>query len=295
MSNLITYLDTLNNNLEKSFLNFKNINQKISPHDIHNLYELLHKLNGNLYKYLEESKKIEQNFLSNESELSNKFILSFDIDKSLYNKNFKEEFKKDMETNINIHKIKEIIPKSDVKQYKEISIVEGVDISPNKIQLPIVKSLKEIPPMFYWYEGDAIYKKGIYTSICQGFYSKVPFPNVVFTNDPMYKINSIPCKYGYKHVCQENKKKISEFHNSEVRDCFYVHKKEKFNKVGNYYRCAVESLGNHNTLDNDLNTISNYDIKHLLMYSLSDDLISMIWYQNKFKNGELIITNLDVL
>lgn len=295
MANLINYLDTLNKNLEKSFVNFKIANQKIPSQDIHNLYDLLHKLNGNLYKYLEETKKIEQTFLSNDSEISKKFILSFDIDKSLYNKNFKEEFKKDMETNINIHKIKEIIPKTEALQYKELSIIDGVDISPNKIKIPIIKYLKDIPPMFYWYEGDNIYKKGIYTSICQGFYSKVPFPNVISTNDTMYKINSIACKYGSKQICQENKKKISEFHNSETRECFYVHKKEKFNKIGNYYRCAVESFGNHKTLDHDLNIVGNYDIKHILMYSLSDDLLSMIWYQNKFKNGELIITNLDIL
>lgn len=57
----------------------------------------------------------------------------------------------------------------------------------------------------------------------------------------------------------------------------------------------MESFGNHATLQNDLDVVSNYDIKHMLMYSLSDDLLSMIWYQNKFRNGELIITNLDVL
>lgn len=200
-----------------------------------------------------------------------------------------------MEANINFHKISNIIPKNEIKKYKELSIIENVDISPNKINIPIVKSLKDIPPMFYWYEGDNIYKKGIYTSVCHGFYAKVPLPNVISSDSVSYKINSVACKYGTKQICQENKKKISEFHNSEVRECFYVHKKEKFNKVGNCYRCNVESFGNHATLQNDLDVVSNYDIKHMLMYSLSDDLLSMIWYQNKFRNGELIITNLDVL
>jgi hypothetical protein len=67
-----------------------------------------------------------------------------------------------------------------------------------------------------------------------------------------------------------------------MRDCYYVHRKEQFIKVGSTHRCDVESFGNHDTLTRDLNMITNSDIKRLLMNASSDMLLSNIWYQNKF-------------
>lgn len=182
----------------------------------------------------------------------------------------------------------------NIAKIKKITAIEGVDLQNNVLKLPIIDNLKNIPPMFYWYNGCRIYKQGIYICICPGFCVKVPFPNLLYGPERESKSNSVKCKYIDKRTCAANKKKISEIYNSEIKQCSYVHTKERFNKIGNIYRCSLERFGNHDSLDDDLKYISNFDIKHLLMYSVSDDLLAAIWYQNKFKNGDLVLSNLDI-
>ena len=210
----------------------------------------------------------------------------------MYDKNFKLNFKQDNIININTHKLlKSRENKNLSKETQTISMIEGKDISPNNINIPIIKDLKSIPPMFHWYNGDNFNKKGIYVCMSEGFYCRVPFPNLMSSTDHNFKVNSVPCKYETKEKCNIQKKKISEIYNSEVRECFYVHKKEKFTKIGSFYRCNIESFGNYESLNNDLNYINTVDIKRILMHSLSDSLLTILWYQNKFKNGNLILNN----
>jgi hypothetical protein len=176
---------------------------------------------------------------------------------------------------------------------KAINEIDGAPLQGNTLRLPIAHKIAEIPPMFHWFEGSNEYKKGVYVCLCPGFYVRVAFPNVLVPSEKDNRLYSLRCKYESKQMCDINKKKISQIHNSEARECFYVHKKERFNKVSTQYRCIVESLGNHDRLDEDLGLLTHFDIKHLLMYSLSDDLLAALWYQNKFLYGNLLLSNLD--
>lgn len=302
---ILEFMYKLDTNLNSSLNSFKklvtNMDKTVNMTELH---LVIQKNNQNLYNYLEQLKALELLYFTEQPSEKNKFLYSFNIDQTLYNKNFTNSFKTDAQLNINLHKLKstqpmppglpEIIPNTKFKPNVNINVLDTKDISPNNLNIPIIKNLKDIPPMFHWFEGDNSYKKGIYVCMSKGFYSKVPFPNMVSTLDQNFKINSIPCKYETKLSCQLHKKKISEIFNSEVRECYYVHQKEKFVKIGSSYRCNVESFGNHNSLNNDINYVTIIDIKRILMHSLSDSLLSVLWYQNKFKNGDLYLHNLEI-
>lgn len=265
------------------------------------LNQFLEKLNNNvinsndLFKTYDKSKIVNNSeIINNLNNVINNFnnyindliLLKKHLTNEFYDEELKLQYKEVMEKSIIKHKNKE-----PEKKYQILENIDGVNLQGNKLKIPIVNNLREIPPMFYWYRGDNIYKKGIYVCIGVGFYARVPMPDVICSENS--KSGTLRCKYETRPLCDLHKKKIAELYNSELRVCNYVHKKEHFNKVSNIYRCENENVGNHNTLDEDLNALSNFDVKHILMYSLSDDILSLIWYQNKFKNGDLILTTLD--
>lgn len=294
---ILEFLTKLDSNLNTSLNSFRTlqITNKINKIDKIKLNLLIKKNNANLYKYLETLKQLETQYFSDvETDLVKPFIFSFDMDSEIYDKNFKNKFKQDNIININTHKLKLHSHSALVNESQNITILDGKDISPNNLNIPVIQNLKAIPPMFHWYNGDKFNKSGIYVCMSKGFYCRVPFPNLLSSMDQNFKVNSIPCKYETKENCNIQKKKISELFNSEVRECSYVHKKEKFIKIGSYYRCNREGFGNYDSLNNDLNYINTSDIKRILMHSLSDSLLSILWYQNKFKNGDLILNNLEI-
>jgi hypothetical protein len=185
---------------------------------------------------------------------------------------------------------------SRAMKWIELTEVEGVQLQGNVLRLPVVTKLTHIPPTFYWFGGDSVYKPGIYSSVCPGFYVKAAFPDVLPSYDENFKRQSLKCKYYTRELCTANKRYIAAAHDyHDVKTCNYVHKNETFIRLGTRHRCAVESVGNHKTLDADLSNLSNFDIKHMLMSSLGDDILSAIWYQNKFKNGNLVLSNLNGL
>jgi hypothetical protein len=171
------------------------------------------------------------------------------------------------------------------QEFKEIDDIDGVSLQDKKITLPIARELKDITPALYWFEGDKYHKSGVYISLCKGFYAKIPFPDVIGTNGKHPKNNTIRCKFPNKEICSKN----------GAYNCLYVHKGEKFNKLCNGYRCKNETFGCHKTIKEDIEKATHFDIKHILMYSLSDDLLSVLWFQNDFKKGkELLFSNLDI-
>jgi hypothetical protein len=310
------FLDKLDDNLSKSLTYFNNIKNNLKPHkkeasvgEIDALANKIQKITISLAEYTRAIEELEDLYFCDDA---NQFVLSFEPKQSepFRQQNHIDTFKKSIKSQIMKHKYSEVLfSKTSENKNKTITLdnaskllnetitlnkIDDVDLQENILELPIIKNIQEIPPSFYWYEGDKFYKKGIYISLCKNFFIKVPFPNVINNASKDYKLNSIRCKYVTLQECQANKKKISEIHNSTIRDCYYVHKKEKFNKIGSQYRCVIESLGNYDTLDQDLEKTTNFDIKHLLMYSLSDDLLAALWYQNKFKDSRgLVFTNLD--
>jgi hypothetical protein len=273
------FLINLDINLAKSlgsFANIQTLSQKIDNKTL--IQTLLKSINSKLNKYIEclapYIEEVEQENLSSSE--------------------YKDKFKDSMNKYITMHKDKRDKYSKPTTLYKSIQQIDEKDISPNQINIPIIHNLCDMTPMFYWYEGDSYHKQGIYTCIADGFYIKVPFPSTISTLDKNFKMNSIPCKYETKEYCLKNKKYISEIYKTDVRECSYVHKKEKFEKIGSIYKCSIENFGNYDRLKNDLNYIGMPDIKRILMYSSSDALLASIWYQNKFNDGELVISNLDI-
>lgn len=295
--NVLDFLTRLDTNLTTSMNGFDAINKKINKDNLNILSELIKKNNINLYIYLDALKQLEiQNFtdLHIDIQETKPFVFSFDIDSNLYNKNFKNKFKQENEIDINIHKLQNnSINCENIKGIKTVHVLDNKNISPNVMNLPIIKDLKLLPPMMYWYEGDKFNKKGIYTCLTKGLQCRIPFPNMLSTNDQNFKINSIPCKYQTRENCAAYKLRISTMYESTVRECNYVHKTENFVKIGSFYRCNRESFGNYDTLNEDLGFIITSDIKRILMHALSDSLLSVLWYQNKFKDGNLMLNNLE--
>ena len=290
--NIIDFLTKLEANLNSSINTFESINKSKVANKL-KLYDAIQKNSAKMYKYLECLKQLEYLYFTNDTVEKNKFLLSFDIDSELYDTNFKKRFKDDNKVRINLHKMVKETPNTTILEKTDIDVIETCQLSPNKMNLPIIKALKDIPPMFYWYDGDAIHKKGIYTCLSPGFVTKVPFPSVVSTISPNFKTNTSICKYETKELCLLKKKQIADIHNSEVRICSYVHRKEKIKKIGSLYRCVIDTFGNYDTLSEDMNNVNIADIKKILMYSLSDSLLTTLWYQNKFNDGKLLLSNLD--
>ncbi len=299
LDKLEKFMDNLNNSLCKSIESCKSgiqrIDKRIDKRSISINPQLSDKIEcakKYLTVYLNLMSQIEDMFID-EAFQEKSFLTAVEIDEDVNSIN--KKYKSALLETVDKHKNRSNKQKKyKIQDEKVLESIDGISLQGNKLKLPIIKSLSDIPPMFYWYDGDNIYKKGIYISICRGFYAKVAFPNVLMPDEGNNRLYSLRCKYEDKKVCKANKLKMSHMRDSNIRDCFYVHKKEKFNKVSNQFRCCIDGIGNHENLNNGLNTLSNFDVKHFLMYSLSDDLLMMIWYQNKFNNGNLVLSNLDV-
>lgn len=299
--NILEFLTKLDTNLTNSQNSFKQMDKKINNGNLNILSELIKKNNINLYTYLDLLKQLQTQYfleldVEKEHVKSKPFVLSFDIDSTLYDKNFKNKFKQDNQIDINTHKLKLLtqLPHSDFSSTKNITILDSKDISPNSLNVPVVKDLKTLPPIFHWYDGDQFNKKGIYICMSKGFYCRVPFPNMMSSTDQNFKVNSIPCKHNTREACNERKVKIASIYGSDLRECSYVHKRERFTKIGSFYRCNRESFGNYDSLNEDMSYVNTNDIKRILMHSLSDALLSTLWYQNKFKDGNLMLNNLEI-
>ncbi|MGL5934754.1 MAG: hypothetical protein ACRCZI_03925 [Cetobacterium sp.] len=294
-TNIADFLSKLNINLDHSINTFQSI-PKNGVGDLEDMYDTIQNTVKKLYTYLSLMKQLETVYFSNLSITNDQFILSFEEESGLTtNSVIWDKYKNSLKTQINIHKLREINKKKAMEsiQSVDISMLGACDITPNKIRIPVIKNLKNMQPMFYWYHGDKVYKRGIYTCISSGFYIKVPFPSTVIKDDENYKINSVPCKYETREMCNAHKKKISEIYNSEMRICQFVHRKEKFVKLGIPSKCSKESFGNHDSLVNDLNETTLSDIKRLLMYSLSDTLLGTVWFQNQSDKKELLLQNIE--
>jgi hypothetical protein len=177
--------------------------------------------------------------------------------------------------------------------YKKISNIDNVNLDFD-LKIPIVNRLEEIPPSMYWFNGDSTHKKGIYTSISKKICIQIPLPNVVDGTKDFNRSCSIKCKNNTIEECYKIRKDLSSMYNSEIRNCNYAHNGEKYSKIGTTFRCPnTPRFGNHTYLNDDLNNTSENDIKILLMYSLSDILLSSMWFQKK-KKKKLILNNINI-
>jgi hypothetical protein len=223
---------------------------------------------------------------------------------------------KEDKTENTIKKVKEIAQKTYKKidyehnliTYKTIDSINNVGIGfPYKI--PIINKLSDIPSAFYWFNGDDKHDEGIYTSMSNGFYIKVPFPNIIDTTTSYNRTCSIKCKYNTYKDCLKTRKELSSKYKTDIRECNFAHKNDKYIKMGTAFRCpSMPHFGSHASLPRDLDTIPISDVKTMLMYSLSDMLISSVWFQklqitkNKRENlkytpknqTNVVLTNIDI-
>jgi hypothetical protein len=292
--NITTFLTKLDTNLNVSMNAFRSIN-KNGVGDLLSLQEIIQKNINNLYTYLENLHQLESLYFNDDSINKGRFLLQLNPNTEINPADLKTRFKDSLKIKINIHKMKEEKKRRDANKIQNISLnkIDDCSIEPNSISIPVIKHIKDLPQAFYWYEGDKTHKQGIYICLSPGFHIRIPFPSVVMKDDENYKRNSVPCKYETREACNEHKKRNSELYHSEVRNCMFVHKKEQFSKLSSIYKCSIESFGNHSTLSSDLNYIKLSDIKRILMYALSDSLLTTIWFQNKFKDGDLLLNNID--
>lgn len=177
--------------------------------------------------------------------------------------------------------------------YKNISNLYNHDLC-TKFKIPIITSLNEMPSSLYWYNGDQTNPEGIYICLSRGFYVQVPFPNVVDGTKDFSRTRSIKCKYNTEDECCKIRKDLASKYNSDIRECNFAHKGDQYIKIGTSFRCPnMPRFGNHIWLNNDLNDLPDYDVKMLLMYSLSDILLTSMWFQ-KQKNNGMVLTNIDI-
>ena len=163
---------------------------------------------------------------------------------------------------------------------------------------PIINKLNEMPPSIYWYNGDQTNPAGLYTCVTRGFYIQVPFPNVIDATQNFNRTGSIKCKYSNVEECLSFRKNLASRYNSEVRECNFAHEGDQYIKLGTTFRCPHKPrFGSHPHLKDDLDTVLDSDIKTMLMYSLSDVLLSSLWFQ-KTKKGDdksnMIMANIDI-
>lgn len=146
------------------------------------------------------------------------------------------------------------------------------------MRLPVIQDVRKIPPMFYWYKGDTQHSAGIYCCLIPGVFAKVPFPEIIDSTKEYNKGRSIRCKYRTKALCDDQRSKMAQYHDSQVRICNFAHTGEKIVKIGYPSRCAqVPNFGNPSSITNDIKSIDEDAIKNILMYGLNDIAVAAIY------------------
>ena len=136
-------------------------------------------------------------------------------------------------------------------------------------------------PSFNWYNGDSKNPPGIYTCLSTGFNVHVPLPNVIDSTKKYDRSKTIRCKNVSSDECLLVRTELAERFNSSVRSCNFAHSGDSIIKIGTSFRCPNNiRFGNYDYLSNDLSNATEFDIKTILSYSLSDSLLSAIWFQH---------------
>lgn len=171
--------------------------------------------------------------------------------------------------------------KKIIKQPKEEQIRHLIKPINYYFHAKKVKKLKDITPMFYYYDNpnDKTYTPGLYCCVSPTIYVKVPFPEIIDSTKEYSRVRSIRCKYNSKSICDEKRSMMASRHRSNIRTCNFAHTGENIIKIGYPSRCAsIPRFGNPSTLVKDIKLVNFTDIKNILMYGLSDILSASIWF-----------------
>lgn len=286
-------MDKLTNNIVSSFNEVFKITNTIISQDEES------------YEYLNNLKQVSDNLYNLKSILSN-------FDKLLGN--IKHEFDNrydEIKNSIEIDKSEnKIITKPNGNLYYPLSKINIIDlmrkkqnkpelkteriklnINGNKLTVPKISSFKKIPECLYWVDNPELGKKGLYIRLIGNVFYQIPLPNVLNEND---KSKTIKCKYETKERCYNNRKTLAQKHGSYIRDCTFAHIGEQYNKISIPSKCnKIPNIGNPITLKNDLTYLLKEDINILLMYGLSDLLVSALWWEKLDIDESIINDNID--
>jgi hypothetical protein len=150
-----------------------------------------------------------------------------------------------------------------------------LEVANIKLTLPVINSLQELRPALAW---DAT-RSGIYICISDGFYVKVPFPDLAESLSAGARVRTIACKH---------KSKVHS------RACNFAHAGDQLMRVGITARCPKNPrLGAHATLQHDLRNTTENDLRTVLTYALSDVLLATMWHQHTTTQFPLVIENID--
>jgi len=154
------------------------------------------------------------------------------------------------------------------------------------LRVNTVTDLKEIPNAIYYCKNNP----GLYMRMPNNNLLKIPFPEIVDSRKEYDRKHSIRCKYYTKQECDSQRKKMARSYNSTLRICNFAHEGDRIIKIGFPSRCpSVPSFGNPHTMSSDIKSISEDDIKNLLLYGLNDIIISAVWLDfNNVKNKEFL-------
>ena len=276
------YKKVLNKNIDIHDNNYNDFNKLKQIHDT------IENFNNTILKIVDTSKAYSNLCLSKYQEMKKEFLCEKNIKKNTESwADINDKYEADEYI---INKTKDFV--NTVKNRENITI-SNMDILP--MQFTCVSSLKDIPQSMYWYNGSE-YKHGIYINISPGFYAQVPYPSNI--NSYFNKCNSIKCKYESTNECDKHQEYNIQ-NNTKKKKCLYAHLDDTYSKIAFLSRCPkLPQFGNLSSLHNDINKINITDINIILLYSLSDILLSKIWYNNTEninKNDDIILVDLDIV
>lgn len=178
--------------------------------------------------------------------------------------------------------------------WKNIKFMDSVKL-PKELNIRMVSRLDNLPPAFGWYSGDKKHKEGVYIRLPENMFIRIPFPDTIDGTQQNSRIRTVKCKYETHEQCMENRKFLADRYETNIRDCFFAHKNDKYTKVGTNFRCPSKPrFGNHKTLNWDIENIKSNDIKIILMYALSDLFTCLIWNDYHHSNDRIIFSDIEI-
>lgn len=150
-----------------------------------------------------------------------------------------------------------------------------------RLKINTTDKLQSIPQMFKYYnnKNDKDNPPGVYCCIVPNVYIRVQFPSVIDSTKEYSRVKTIRCKYHDKLTCDDQRKKMANYHRSTLRTCNYAHKGDTIVKIGYPSRCSrLPRFGNPQTLGKDIKIIGINEIKNILMYGLSDLISAAVWF-----------------
>lgn len=188
-------------------------------------------------------------------------------------------------------------PKGTAFTEKVLNEYEGAKFGCN-LRTPSVKSLDQIPSAIYHYGGDKKNAAGLYISLSPGFYTRIPIPgrdtNKGTTKCCREKIASKCSSTAQSNpfltgLTQNRGARYQKMHSK----CKMMHYGEPYVRIPNALRCDTMPLfGTPDTLEEDMEAITDADMRTLLMGAISDCLFASVWYNRRFADKKLVVSDL---